>query len=367
MNPRDRLLQTIRTGKADRVPLDAEGFHFVTREEIDALEDKARAEIAHRVFDETPYSVNVGSGVNRYLVTPPQFWRQATREEKNGEVVTTSEIDTPKGKLAAVTSSNPITNTSWTTKYPVESLEDIGKLRSVPWELPTGLGPPDSSKVPEDFEKRGVVRTSISSPFVCVAGAMPYQYFLELCASELELLKELTAMCMERILEVLEVLLAEPGIEYVWMGGCEWLTPPMGAPKHYEELCQEFDKPVIDRIHERGALCHVHCHGNVRSTLELVIERGGDFLEPVEPPPDGDLTFAEAKALAAGRMTLGGNIEARLLEGESVEAVEQATRAAFEGGKEHMVLRNTAGPVSRMTASTLANYHRMLDVWEALS
>jgi len=101
--------------------------------------------------------------------------------------------------------------------------------------------------------------------------------------------------------------------------------------------------------------------------LELMIARGVDYTEPVEPPPDGDITFAEAKALAGGRMTLGGNVEARVLENEGVEATEAAVRAAFEGGKERMVLMPTAGPIGRMTERSRANYHRLIDLWEELS
>lgn len=322
------------------------------------------AQIAHRVFAHTTYFVSCPSHVNRYLVTPPQRIAETLREEKDGHVRVVSEIDTPKGTLTAVTGRNATTNTVWTIKYPVESLEDIERIRSVPWELPSGLAPPDVSRLPSDFAERGVIHTRVSSPFVCVAGMMPYQYFLELCASELSLIRELTAICHERTISVLDVLLADRTIEYVWMGGCEWLTPPMGSPRLYEELVQPFEAALISRMHEAGTLCHVHCHGNVRSTLEMVIERGADFFEPVEPPPDGDITFAEAKALAAGRMTLGGNIEARVLENESVEAVEEATRRAFEGGKERMVLQTSAGPIGKVTPVMLANYHRMIDVWE---
>ena len=199
---------------------------------------------------------------------------------------------------------------------------------------------------------------------------MPYEYFLELCATEFDLLKELTQQCLERIMSALDVLLpkeGEKGVEHVWMGGCEWLTPPMGSPRLYEELVQEFERPVVERIHAGGAVCHVHCHGNVRSTLESVIERGADYFEPVEPPPDGDITFAEAKRLAGGRITLGGNIEARVLENEDADTVERAVREAFEGGRHRMVLSNTAGPISALTPKTLANYSRLVDVWEELS
>ena len=367
MNPRERVLKTIRGERADRVPLVLEGFHCATPEQLHAIDDRARRRIAERIHGQTAAFVNCNSFVNRYLVTPPQFIREVSREHVGDAVRVTSEIATPNGKLTAVTATNPQSETVWTVKYPVESLEEAEKIRSVPWELPEGLAPPDPSELPADFDERLVSRTGVSSPFVCVAGMMPYDYFLELCATELGLMRELTAQCCERILSVLEVLLGPKAIDYVWMGGCEWLTPPMGSPTLYEQLVQPFEAEVISRIHAAGAVAHVHCHGNVRSTLELVIARGADYFEPVEPPPDGDITFAEAKAAAAGRITLGGNLEARLLENEGPEAVERATRAAFEGGKTRMVLSNTAGPISALTPKAAANYHRMIDVWEELS
>ena len=196
---------------------------------------------------------------------------------------------------------------------------------------------------------------------------MSYEYFLELCATEFELMRELAAECMRRNMDLLDVVLAGDNVDYVWMGGCEWLTPPMGSPRLYEELVQAFEQPLIERMHAGGAISHVHCHGNVRSTLELAVARGADYFEPVEPPPDGDIPFAEAKALAGGRITLGGNIEARILENGSADDVETATRATFEGTRERMVLATTAGPLGTMSERTLANYHRMLDVWEELS
>jgi uroporphyrinogen-III decarboxylase len=367
MTPRERLLRTLRGETADRVPLMLEGPMFTSREALSAHPDARLREVAERIYDGSAARCDFLTNCNRYLVTPNQFIRETRREEENGRITIAREIDTPKGKLTAVTGVDDVSDTTWTLKYPVNSLEDIEKIRSVPWELPEGLVAPDLSKLPADFDRRSYVRAGVSSPFVCVAGMMPYQYFLELCFTELPLLKELTEQCCERVLALLDVVLAERSVEYLWMGGCEWLTPPMGSPQLYAELVQEYERRVIERAHAAGALVHVHCHGNVRSTLELVIERGGDFFEPVEPPPDGDITMAEAKKLAAGRITLGGNIEARILANESPETVEAAARAAFEGGKERMILRNTAGPGGPMTPEMLANYHRMIDVWEELS
>ncbi len=365
MTPRERVLATLRGEEADRVPLLLEGFHHAS---LDEVNEPAKLEIAERIHDRVHYFVSCPSFVNRYLVTPPQRMREIDRKEKNGELTVTTEIQTPKGKLTAVKRRNKTSDTSWILKYPVESLEDIEKIRSIPWELPPDLSPPDLSALPPSFETRGIVRAEgCSSPFVCVAGMMPYEYFLELCLTEFDLIRDLTAQCLERILDVLDVLLSTNSVEYVWMGGCEWLTPPMASPKIYEELVQSFERRVIKRIHAGGALSHIHCHGNVRSTLEMVIERGGDFFEPLESPPDGDITFAEAKTIANGRITLGGNVEARILENEDADVVETAVQQAFEGGKARMILQTTSGPIGRMTPRMVRNYHRMVDVWENMS
>jgi len=267
MNPRDRLLAALRGHPVDRVPLVLEGFHYASPE---AAEGPGKREILERVGDQLHFFHGCPSYVNRYFVPPPQRIQETDREKRNGHVIVTREIDTPWGSLNAVTGRNTSTNTTWTLKYPVESLEDVEKIRSVPWELPPNLAPPDLSSLSEAFGQRGIVQTG-------------------------------------------------------------------------------------------GALSHIHCHGRIRSTPEWIIERGGDFTEPVEPPPDGDITFAEAKAAAKGRITVGGNIEARLLENEEGDAVEKAVRGAFKGGKNRMVLQTTAGPISAMTKRMVENYHRMID------
>ncbi len=364
MCPRERFLRCVRGETVDRVPLFLEGLHNRSREEVEQIENPYLRELAERFFPQTHYFVWNWAPVNRYLVTPPQFVRHVSEERDGDNVVVTQEIETPKGKLPFRVGHNPTSRTHWMVKYPVETLEDIEKIRSVRWELPPDFGPPDLSALPEDFERRGVLISGVSSPFVCVAAMMPFETFLEFCLTEFELMKELTEICLERILSALEMVLSERTIEFVWMGGSEWLTPPMASPRLYAELVQPYEKIVIERIHAAGALSWVHCHGNVRDTFDMVIERGADFFEPVEPPPDGDITFAEAKERAAGRMTLGGNVEARILECGGEAEVEAAARAAFAGGKKRMMLRNTAGPIGAMDERTYRNYKVLLDVWD---
>lgn len=368
MNPRDRFLAAMRGEPVDRVPLELPGFHFQSREEIGNLADPRKREIAERIHDELHFQVGVDSYHNRFLCTSTKRIREEHEDLPNGHRLTHGTIDTPKGKLTFQWHTDPSVGTSWMVKYPCETREDIEKIQSVPWEIPTEVAPPDLTKLPEGFETRGLVTTGVSSPFVCVAGMMHYQMFLEMCATDLDWMVELTDICLQRELDLIDVLFSRPGIEYLWMGGSEWVTPPMGSPSLYDTLVQGPEKAIIDRVKSQSsAVVHVHCHGNVRHALPRTIERGADYTEPVEPPPDGDITMAEAKAVADGRITLGGNIEERLLYNESEGALEQASRAAFEGGKERFVFRPSESHSPQITEREFKNYMRMIDVWEELS
>ncbi|OPZ23121.1 MAG: Uroporphyrinogen decarboxylase (URO-D) [candidate division BRC1 bacterium ADurb.BinA364] len=368
MNPRERLLGALRGDRIDRVPLELAGFIHPTRDRIAALADPLRRRIAERVFDESAVRLTHPSRINRLLATPPQRIRSERRFLPDGRTETRQTIDTPKGELLCVTMHDPALLTSWTAKYPVESPADIEKIASVPWELPRDLAPPDRDSMLAAAPDRAIVETRISSPFVCVAGMMKFEMFLEMALTEPAWIVELTEICRQRELDCLRALLARPGIEYVWLGGSEWITPPMASPAIHDALVQEQERSLIEYIHAHSdAVAHVHCHGHVRHALPRVIERGGDYFEPVEPPPDGDITLADAKRLAAGRITLGGNIECRILCNESEEAVETAVQAAFEGGKERFVLRPTEGPSPRLSEREYRNYMKMIDLWEQLS
>jgi len=368
MNPRERILRTLRGQKADRVPLVLPGFTFRSHDDLEKIRDPLRRKIAERVIDETNFRVQIPAHINRMLVTPPQRIRTEQRKLPNGNRQNHGVIDTPLGELTFVTEWDPVTQTGWQVKYPVENMEDIKKIASVPWELPAGLAPPDLDVLPGEFSQRGVLSTHISSPFVCVSAMMSYEWFLELCYLDPDLMAELTEICRQRVLDCVKVLLSRPGIEYVWMGGSEWITPPMAPPTVYDALVQEQERSIIQYIHENSdAIVHIHCHGNIRDALPKTIHRGGDYTEPVEPPPDGDITMAEAKEIAAGRITLGGNVECRVLCVESEDTLETAVRAAFEGGKERFILRPTEGPSPIIDQQEFRNYMRMIDVWEELS
>lgn len=367
MTPRERWLKTMRGEVADRVPLVMPGCELAAREDIARLSNPNWRRVAERIVDQVTFDVRVPSHINRMLVTPGSHIHTEIEELPDGRQQVRGTIDTPRGDLHYVNERAPESDTTWHVEYPVKSRADIARIMSVPWEAPAEAGPTDIENLPADFGRRGVLETRISSPFVCAAGMMPFQDFLELCATDLGLVKELTEICRLRVADCLKRVLLGPDIDCVWIGGSEWLTPPMASPRLYDALVQEQERKLIEYVHTHSnAVVHIHCHGRVCAALPKMIERCGDYTEPVEPPPDGDIRMAEAKELAAGRITLGGNVECRLLANGTEPEVDAAVREAFEGGKERFILRPTERPL-RMDETEFRNVMRMIDVWDELS
>ena len=152
MNARNRLLAVLRGEPADRVPLIMEHFHYRTLAEV---KDSGKIELIERVKNHLHFFHTCEAYVNRYMITPPQFMHEIKKVETADGTVITTRIDTPKGPLISITGVNEISSTTWKVKYPVESIEDIEKIRSIPWELPEGLAAPDLSKLPPEFEEIG--------------------------------------------------------------------------------------------------------------------------------------------------------------------------------------------------------------------
>ncbi len=118
MNLRDRLLGAIRGEPVDRVPLILEEFHYAPS---DRVQDPGKQEILERVAQHLSLFQSSPCYVNRCLVTPEWYMREIDRQERNGETIVTTEIETPRRRLTAVTGRNRISDTTWTIKYSVES------------------------------------------------------------------------------------------------------------------------------------------------------------------------------------------------------------------------------------------------------
>ena len=86
-----------------------------------------------------------------------------------------------------------------------------------------------------------------------------------------------------------------------------------------------------ERLQAAGMLRHIHCHGPI-STCWRLRRLGANCLHPIEPPPLGDVTFADAKRRIGDRVCLGGNIQIGDLYHDPTEVVIAQVRATCEVG-----------------------------------
>ena len=66
-------------------------------------------------------------------------------------------------------------------------------------------------------------------------------------------------------------------------------------------ICRALCHPHDSRHrHAHGGYARVHCHGRVKKILDMIAGMGADALDPIEPPPQGDVTL-RVEFLSAGR------------------------------------------------------------------
>jgi uroporphyrinogen-III decarboxylase len=116
-----------------------------------------------------------------------------------------------------------------------------------------------------------------------------------------------------------------------WVGP-ELCIPPLMSPKAFDEYVFPFDKELCDLIHEGGGYAWVHCHGKMGPVLERFVEMGTDILNPIEPPPMGDVTLEEAFQVVGSRMGLEGNIQSHDLMTGTSESLEAKIHEAIDAG-----------------------------------
>lgn len=123
-------------------------------------------------------------------------------------------------------------------------------------------------------------------------------------------------------------------------------------------------------IHDHGGRVIVHHHGNISGILERIADLGADGIQPIEEPPIGDCTFADAKArIGVGNdrergVCLVGTVQyddfERLTPDQMEALVKRQIRAAAPGGG--MILAPTAGPyAANLTERQQANTLRFIE------
>jgi uroporphyrinogen-III decarboxylase len=217
---------------------------------------------------------------------------------------------------------------------------------SIPYEpVEPDLGPfkEAESKLTDDD---GLMMVSLGMPIGAAYGLTHPENFAIWTLTERERLVRFTQEIFVREYAFLEKALKAGAGPVFFAVGTEFVVPPMCSPQAFEALITPVDKPIFDLIHQYGGKVIVHHHGNVSGILEHIADLGADGIQPIEEPPIGDCTMAEAKARIGDRVCLVGSVQyddfARLTPDAMKPLVKRQIGDAASGGG--MILAPTAGP-----------------------
>lgn len=332
MTSRERLLATFRNEPTDRVPVRLWGVNHLV--EPGRQVDRPLWEIARRYGIDIMQSWGPREGTGHFLsasdkVSVRSFQRPS---DHDGFVEDVTVVSTPAGELTGVHLRNLEGKPGYQIKHLIETLDDAKKWLSIPT---APVKPPTDTFFEEDRElgDNGALMAGIGHAMYGVNTHTGSQVWAEWSVLERGLLFEMVDVMYERLEAYVKHLLAAgvgPIFGYV---GPELCVPPLQSPRDFSEFVTAYDRRIIALIHDAGGLVWVHCHGKVNAVFDDFVEMGVNCLNPIEPPPMGDITLAEAKRRSAGRMALEGNVEVGLFQTAAPEEMEAEVEAAMREGK----------------------------------
>ena len=303
MSPKQLMLSAIKRQPVDRVPVATYNFHpFGAFSQEPAyrpmLEAVRRAE-------------NVGM-LCKASVTRMGGMRNRMEAESQSRGDTTLRIirlDTPKGKLEMVY-RKPKDQPGYYVEALIKDDKDIAKFLSLPVE-PAIVDLSPTLELYDKLGEKGLAYVSYEDPFYSVAQWFDFEDFAVRCLQELPLMQELIDREFGRIKVELEMTLNQAkGYDLLFYTvGPEVATPPMMAPAIFAKLITPYEKELVGMIKEAGHLSSIHCHGKVREVFDQFRHIGADVLEPMEPPPQGDISLEEALERTEGCICLMGYIQ----------------------------------------------------------
>ena len=212
---------------------------------------------------------------------------------------------------------------------------------------------------------RGIVMVDTEDPLCAAATLMSMQDYTIVAFTENVLFHQL----LEKLARQIHTRTAQVAREFpghLWrIYGPEYASEPYLPPRLFDEYVVRYVEPMVRVIREHGGFARIHCHGRVRNILALIAGMGADAIDPLEPPPLGDVTLADVRQQYGRQLVLFGNLEVVDVERMEPAAFDQVVcRALAEGTAgpgRGFVLMPSACPVGRkVEPRTLQNYRTMV-------
>ncbi len=371
MTRRERLMATLNGKPVDRPPV---SFY-----ELNGLEDTSSSD-PFNIYSHPSWRPlldltreKTDRIVMRGVLTkdgPPDPLEKLTKREirhENGSRLVTTTIRAGKRVFTSRSRQDPDVNTVWTLEHLLKDPDDLRAWLDLP-EREFG-GMLDTSGVLE-AEKAigdtGIVMIDIGDPIGAVAPLFEMGEFTVVAMTEPELFHKALERCARFIFRRTEAIAkALPG--RLWrVVGSEYASPPYLPPNLYCEYFTKYDKVMVETIQKYGGFARIHSHGRLKGILDHIAATGCTGLDPIEPPPQGDVTLAYVRRKYGRQMVLFGNLETSDIENLPTDQMRKKVKTAIKEGTDGegrgFVLMPSACPYGRVLAPlTMRNYEAIIE------
>ena len=354
MSSRERLLAAYQSQAVDRVPIrvwGADPWMQVWHPSYQPILDAA--------LKYSDICTGWGPSLNIFWsAVPVQVHIEDHPSRHEGFVDRVTTYETPRGPITQIEAVSTEHKPGRVLKFFVENEEDALAWLSVPYvRVRPDLSP--FFEMRERLGERGLVTAYIGEPMCHIYCLMGSELMALWSIEKRDLLREMINVAEQRLTDlVLYMLEQRVGPVYGYVGP-EICIPPLMSPKDFYEFVVQVDKKFTLPIRQAGNLLWVHCHGGMGPVIEGFLEMGVNCLNPIEPPPNGDITLAEARRRVGNRMCLEGNLEADDMFRSTPQHIRELVRQAIEQGRGGgLILCPTSGFMEWPTCNPekVANY-----------
>ena len=268
--------------------------------------------------------------------------------------------------LASLARRDPEVSTVWTIEHLLKDADDLKAYLQLPAEVFEYEC--DVSNLPaaeEEVGDRGIVMVDTGDPICSAASLFSLADYTVTALTEQMLFHRLLEKLARGIHTRTEQVAREfPG--RLWrICGPEYATEPYLPPRLFDEYVVRYTQPMVESIHRYGGFARIHCHGRIRNVLPLIMKMRPAAIDPIEPPPQGDVLLADVRRQYGRQLVLFGNIEAAHIENmpprQFEKVVAKSLRDGTAGAGRGFVLTPSASPYGRtITPTTMANYETMV-------
>lgn len=268
--------------------------------------------------------------------------------------------------LTSLTRRSCDTDTVWTVEPLLKNTDDLKAYLELPDEI--FARDLDIAKLVDEDERlgdRGIVMVDTEDPICAAASLFSMEDFTVIALTEQKLFHRL----LEKVARPLydrteETARAFPG--HLWrIYGPEYVTEPYLPPHLFKEYVVRYTGPMVETIKSYSGFARIHCHGRIRAVLDDIVDMGADAIDPIEPPPHGDIDLAEVRREYGKDLVLFGNLELADIETmEPADFENVVQKALIEGtgtpGKGFALMPSSAPNGRKITPKVMANYETMV-------